>query len=892
MRKATAMRVALTVTVTVWLCACGVSQSLAPRVISLQALHGTDLAGVHFDQSASAVSISFDQIPAEGQFVRLTPACSVLNETWTADAGLVHLVIAHEAGVDIGIVPIRGVAGPSANLQLAFSPALNRTVLQAPDGLANAVDDLQVNAEGSSQVRLSWTERNTGDYDFNGEVNIADLTPLGLHFGDAVNGGPAARLTQEYWVDGDHNGEINLSDLTPIGANFLSTVAGYQVYRNGTHVGDAGNEISVSRPTGPFTFSPPVYEFVTSGQPLDEWQVRPVDSEGSEGEPSKLPGQFSLTIASVFQSPPELYELTSLNELSGPSVMRIIWPVDDPYREIMPSNPGLVPPVPLAGGGAGFKGLEPHAGELLYADILFAPQVNLATGSARSGPPFTSPGPLGVPDSYLTLATVPIVLSSGVPASISADVSFTPRLSGGYFVDLASTTSAGGAPVSRTVRLDYPASRVACDTDGDGDFSDEAWLTDTDRDCVSNSRYAQEEYNASHLGVARSNQSFSATVSSFDEQEGLLQLSGGTVVQFSELCGFKSRLVSLAAPDPEDMRPGDLQPGDTVSVQAYTYDTGAASQYWATYIERQEDPGMALSILPQTLADGGSATYLLRYLNHGDLLEAQVLAHEAQDINSIYCALDYDPARFRLVETPIPGALKDLADAQHPFLQCGPASGGKVYSVDSPTPGLHRVQYAASLARPSGPGAPRLGSASKPVDAVLVSLFFYKDQAESAPVLPSVSLDDSSRPVLLLVSNQLSWNFCNPGDYDQNGVVEPADLRLVALHYDQAVMPLPNPDLIAFIDADSSNTIDAGDIGEIYLFRELSVDSFQLFTGPDSGQVDTPLATISLLAAQPPGDPSTLHWFSYLLGGQTGDYYRVVPLFAGQPGVSSAPIQY
>src|SRR5438552_196800 len=37
---------------------------------------------------------------------------------------------------------------------------------------------------------LSWYYALPGDYDQNGEVNISDLTPLGVHFGQSTGGGP------------------------------------------------------------------------------------------------------------------------------------------------------------------------------------------------------------------------------------------------------------------------------------------------------------------------------------------------------------------------------------------------------------------------------------------------------------------------------------------------------------------------------------------------------------------------------------------------------------------------------------------------------------------------------------------------------------------------------
>lgn len=73
---------------------------------------------------------------------------------------------------------------------------------------------------------LTWFYNQTGDYDLNGEVNAADLTPIGVYFG-AKSTDP--NWTQAQAADGDHNGEVNIADVSPIGQNFGVQTAGYVV---------------------------------------------------------------------------------------------------------------------------------------------------------------------------------------------------------------------------------------------------------------------------------------------------------------------------------------------------------------------------------------------------------------------------------------------------------------------------------------------------------------------------------------------------------------------------------------------------------------------------------------------------------------------------------------
>ena len=90
----------------------------------------------------------------------------------------------------------------------------------------------------AGQLRLRWSYRNTGDYDHNGEANISDLTPIGLHFAKT----PAALDWQTAMLaDGDFNTEVNISDITPLGLHFMQSVTSYHI------------EFSATSETGGFT---------------------------------------------------------------------------------------------------------------------------------------------------------------------------------------------------------------------------------------------------------------------------------------------------------------------------------------------------------------------------------------------------------------------------------------------------------------------------------------------------------------------------------------------------------------------------------------------------------------------------------------------------------------
>ncbi|MCB1217469.1 hypothetical protein KDL44_08745 [bacterium] len=103
----------------------------------------------------------------------------------------------------------------------------SRSTSKLPNESRNVIDDLQWIDNGGGDFNLEWTLRNAGDYDNNGEVNVSDLSAIGVHFGK--NESSSSWATAQT-ADGDGNGEINIADVSPIGVNFGSQVLGYNVY--------------------------------------------------------------------------------------------------------------------------------------------------------------------------------------------------------------------------------------------------------------------------------------------------------------------------------------------------------------------------------------------------------------------------------------------------------------------------------------------------------------------------------------------------------------------------------------------------------------------------------------------------------------------------------------
>lgn len=227
---------------------------------------------------------------------------------------------------------------------------------------------------------LDWTERLTGDYDMNGEVNLTDITPIVLRWnesplydqpflhmgfasypmGDPEFGGDVApgdppiigsgafnwRLAR---VDGDGNGEINLAEISTIVMHFGEIYSGYRVYRRGpgetvfTVLTDGTNPIFVSRSeaNGGLGIDPDwtvrfEYQDMSIAEGSYEYRVVPYNAGlDAEGPPS-LPGFDELgavtaaITADITQgSPPVIvqFDASASTFISGPITM-YSWDLD------------------------------------------------------------------------------------------------------------------------------------------------------------------------------------------------------------------------------------------------------------------------------------------------------------------------------------------------------------------------------------------------------------------------------------------------------------------------------------------------------------------------------------------------------------------------------------
>jgi len=181
--------------------------------------------------------------------------------------------------IDAHPAPVGVDAARFAALKTELKPPLiarasgSKTISIAPTGTMNAVTDLAaVSNAGGTQATLTWTEKLSGDYNSDGEVNIGDLGPLALYYGQRTDSGPddGHRL-----VVGDSDPQITIGDLQAIANNYMAHIEGYQVWRghfNGTTTdwettfrpnvsNPANTAFSADRTTSPPVSARPMYAY-------------------------------------------------------------------------------------------------------------------------------------------------------------------------------------------------------------------------------------------------------------------------------------------------------------------------------------------------------------------------------------------------------------------------------------------------------------------------------------------------------------------------------------------------------------------------------------------------------------------------------------------------------
>ena len=579
-----------------------VEQFAVPR--TLTALHGSSLAGVSLADRANAVSISAESVQSPGLFLELAldQRVTVEQEIWLGDGGLLHLIVPTERGVQIGIAPTSDYSGGGVSVELSFANGL-RTASVPPVGQPNLISDLTVTDAGNGQVTLGWTQVNVGDYDFNGQVNIADLTPLAQHLNTTYNrDSPQAREKTEYWLDGDANGEINIADLTPIGANFDATIAGYNIRQNSVLIAGAGEgQPSVPASSGiERSELPPLYEITLDGTLVDNWKVTAVDGDGIEGADSSGGVGPTQLLSNITIGGLDLFDLDGTDP-GGFDADKVVGRVIDPTEVVHDAELGDTDSLPTPGA---FESRGLPLNKVVFLQFSFIPTIEIGTGAPKGGSGLRN---VSVVEEDFVHTSIPLrIPDTEQPVDVEASIDLSiPNPAGGVFLDLTTTVTTpdplGGAPLieTRAVRLDPANGLVTVDTDGNGDFADECGLSDSDGDCVSDNRREQEmdddEYDdeddkREDIKITAIVTTFFAseglmTLSSIEVEEGILDVIEPFAVSFSELTEFEGTSGDI-------IPASDILPGSLVKVDLYQLTDGAGElmdAYWAEEVELEDE---------------------------------------------------------------------------------------------------------------------------------------------------------------------------------------------------------------------------------------------------------------------------------------------------------------
>ena len=454
----------------------------------------SSLTGVEVLRSGSTLEISIDRVDGTGKFfkVPLSGGRTILSETWNNDQNLLHLSVIHGAELHVGVCALADNQAASVQVRLELGEAVLRHSAEVPDGENNQLVDLQADSRGDGTVELSWSEVNRGDYDFNGETNISDITGLArsLHLSYDTFDPQATQLT-EYWADGNQDGEVSISDLTIIGQNYFNRVAGYAVNRNGEQLDPDSSGFTILRgdsQTRPGL--PNFYGTQFTGSVTDTITVIPRDTDGNTGIASDPPPpvpQFSVSVnINMGLDNTGFYDLDG-SGLSGAfgdgryAVTMFDLIEMEPLRRILPGEI----PSSVEIGTALPSGLHAQLYDLptdrpLALGLLYLPTRDLAT-ELEIDPPDGSPID-SVWDLEPQLNVYPLPLQAG-PQTQDLSVNLSISKVGGIKVIGISTFSGVDGPLGQPLVQEFDDQFLSRNTEDDGfdfpaSFEDDVRMAD------------------------------------------------------------------------------------------------------------------------------------------------------------------------------------------------------------------------------------------------------------------------------------------------------------------------------------------------------------------------------------------------------------------------------
>jgi len=156
-----------------------------------------------------------------------------------------------------------------------FAKGAGMLVSTPPIASANSVNDLTIVDNGDGTLTLSWTYKNVGDYNQDGFVDIADITPIAEHFFESAD-------STNNWIDGNGDRIIDVADVGPLAENFFVECTGYSILASDNPF--VGYEEIASVPLSDAIREGALRFTEVVSLPVGNWvKVAPVDRYGATG---------------------------------------------------------------------------------------------------------------------------------------------------------------------------------------------------------------------------------------------------------------------------------------------------------------------------------------------------------------------------------------------------------------------------------------------------------------------------------------------------------------------------------------------------------------------------------------------------------------------------------
>jgi hypothetical protein len=467
---------------------------VVPDVYSAQGLHGSSAAGVSCSVKDNILTVSFTQIPATGQYVRVglpsgqypSAANWKGNSQEGAAPNALTIAVQSEYGWDLGVMPLETYPGGTISVSTTLSTTAHSesSAKEYPDKM---LSNLAVIPGEEGQVALSWVQEIPGDYNFDSTVDVLDLQALAARFGESVDrSDPDAQATPEYWLDGAGDGIINEQDIAIISGHYGCTIGGFNVYRKGSVIAGLGGSSPSIRPcqVAARLNLPPQYNMTIDGTTQDAIDIVPVFASGLEGTPTLFSSYTADLIVNTNVSGIGLESLIDAWS-SGTTVTKQGTRVIDDIEII--GRPTLAKPTVVSGKTSVYSGLTKN--KTLYLDIRYLPVVNLTTGALRATSELRKTASTTIDNAEgLQCTAIPFTLYADTGTlQINASISIAANPMGGYFIDLVADQIVPHKSSERSrLRLAYKDGVLMADHTGDGQYSDDFYFSDNNRDQVSN----------------------------------------------------------------------------------------------------------------------------------------------------------------------------------------------------------------------------------------------------------------------------------------------------------------------------------------------------------------------------------------------------------------------